>query len=98
MSKKPPDEDIINLETLRSLVHSRFDGSLPTPRSKARLFSPLNARLFGEKAVNDLIKIQQEELEKIEQEEQEEIRRSSNANYLKQPGTEFHRGLSPITE
>ncbi len=48
-TKKLPDQHIISYETIRNLVHSRFDSARLNPRS-----SLINAQLFGSHAIDKL--------------------------------------------
>lgn len=64
MGKKLPDQHIINYETIRNLVHSRFDTAKAAPRQ-----SIINSQLFGQVTVSRLRKLQIEELDKIDKEE-----------------------------
>ena len=64
MGKKLPDQHIINYETIRNLVHSRFDTAKAVPR-----LSIINSQLFGQGTVSRLRKLQIEELDKIDKEE-----------------------------
>lgn len=64
MGKKLPDQHIISYETMRNLVHSRFDTARASPRR-----SIIAKELFGQGTVTRLRRLQIEELDKINEEE-----------------------------